>query len=204
MEGSWITHSTSTAKCKGNRTPLFRLRNPDVNVFRRMMQRFVRQEVKTNNTCEGRAPTNFTDAGQWKCHICSCGTTAMLKISRYRRRIRNTPIEKPWRISCRSVVFINLLSKGTTVNRLSSSSPILRVNMMCPFFPFLFYILRHFVITCVSKSKVISLHCKILWNYFFMLSIYGELLREFLFALQKWSSVVDFFTNIYILDLVNF
>ena len=78
---------------------------------------FVRKEVKTNNTCEGRSPTNFTDAGQWKCYICSCGTTALLKTSQYRRRIRNTPTENPWSISCLSIAVIKLVAKGASVYR---------------------------------------------------------------------------------------
>jgi len=39
---------------------------------------------------------------------------------------------------------------------------------------------------------------------FFRVSSYGEFLREFLFALQKWTSFFDLFIEIYILELETF
>jgi hypothetical protein len=69
------------------------------------------------------AITDYTDTNQWRCHNCSCGTTAVGKLMRYYTKIENISTEDPRSNSWTSDGSVSLFAEITTLSRWSSPLP---------------------------------------------------------------------------------
>jgi hypothetical protein len=81
-------------------------------------------KYNTNDTCSCWFPTEFTDNSKWKCHNCSCVTTAADNLMRYRTGIDAVPSENPRSVFWRWIGYWPLLTEGMFVSKLPSATPL--------------------------------------------------------------------------------
>ena len=117
------------------------------------------------------SPTACTDISPWRCHNCRCGTRAVEKSTRYRKRTGTIPTEGSVIASWRSIASITLLAKCAYVSVLyiyfcplafppifGSSPPPVFILQFCPFFAtdFQFHIWRRETASfCTLSSRLL-------------------------------------------------
>jgi len=82
--------------------------------------------VNTDDSCSCMSLTNCTETTyKWRCHNCRCGTRAVYKRTRFRKRHGTVSAEGPRNTSWPSIESIPLVAERTSLPRKSSSRPFL-------------------------------------------------------------------------------
>jgi hypothetical protein len=87
-------------------------------------------KCNTNGNCEWRSHTDCTNTGQWRCHNCNSGMTAMKILA----RIEISPVDCSRSISWQLIGSMLLLAECTSVTKRSSCTLIFLVTTMHPCF----------------------------------------------------------------------
>lgn len=94
-------------------------------LFRHFQHRLRETVCNNDDSCSCKSLTNCTEiTHKWRCHTCRCGTRAVYKLTRFRKRHGTVRTEGPRNASWPSVESLILVAESTSLPRRSSSRPL--------------------------------------------------------------------------------